>query len=164
MNDLTSLTADVVAAYVAANKISTADLPGVIASVHAAMARLSVDEAEPAPAEDLTKSKAEIRKSITPDGLVSFIDGKSYSSLKRHLTKHGLTFAQYRDRYGLGPDYPSVAPAYSARRSELARSSGLGQKRQMDEVAPPEPEADPAPTATGKKPRKTRTSASGESK
>ncbi len=71
---------------------------------------------------------AQIRKSIQQDGLVSFIDGKSYQTLKRHLGKHGLDMPAYRQRYGLPADYPSTAPGYSERRSALARSLGLGRK------------------------------------
>ena len=79
------------------------------------------------------------RQSIRPDGLVSFEDGRTYKSLKRHLTVRGLTPAQYRQKWGLPPDYPMVAASYSAARAELARAIGLGRK-QPAEVAPePEP-------------------------
>jgi predicted transcriptional regulator len=67
-----------------------------------------------------------IRKSVTPNYLISLEDGKKYKTLKRHLGKLGLTPAQYRAKWGLPDDYPIVAPSYALRRSELARSSGLG--------------------------------------
>jgi predicted transcriptional regulator len=70
-----------------------------------------------------------IRKSVTPNYLISLEDGKKYKTLKRHLGKLGLTPAQYRAKWGLPDDYPIVAPNYALRRSELARSSGLGQQR-----------------------------------
>ena len=70
-----------------------------------------------------------VKKSVTPDAIISLIDGKPYKSLKRHLTKQGLTPAEYRQRYGLSKDYPMVAAAYAAKRSELAKASGLGQQR-----------------------------------
>ena len=85
--------------------------------------------AEPAAEQVEKPTPAQIRKSITPDGLISFVDGKSYKTLKRHLTGHGLDFHAYRARYGLPSDYPSTAPNYSAQRSELARTLGLGQQR-----------------------------------
>jgi len=72
---------------------------------------------------------AQIKKSITPDGLVSFEDGKSYKTLRRHLTIRGLTPEAYRAKYGLPVDYPMTAPSYSAQRSALAKSLGLGQFR-----------------------------------
>ena len=68
-----------------------------------------------------------MRKSITPDGLISFEDGKSYKTLKRHLSGHDLTPEQYREKWGLPRDYPMVAPNYSAARSQMAKSLGLGQ-------------------------------------
>ena len=88
---------------------------------------------------------AQIRKSIRPDGLVSFIDGKSYKTLKRHLTKHGLDPQSYRDRFGLPSDYPTTSANYSAQRSALAKSLGLGQpgRAQQAEKAP-EPVEDSA--------------------
>ena len=67
-----------------------------------------------------------MRRSIVHDGIKSFIDGKSYKTLKRHLTKHGMTPDSYRVRYGLPADYPMVAQSYSETRSSLAKSLGLG--------------------------------------
>ncbi|TXM64672.1 MucR family transcriptional regulator [Methylobacterium sp. WL12] len=122
------LAADFVSAYVSNNNVPVSELPGVIASVHAAVAGL----ANPTPAEPAGPEKptpAQVKKSITPDAIVSFIDGKPYKTLKRHLTKSGLTMESYRARYGLPSDYPSTAASYSAKRSELARSLGLGQLR-----------------------------------
>jgi predicted transcriptional regulator len=70
-----------------------------------------------------------VRKSLgSRDKIISMIDGKPYSSLKRHLTSHGLTPDQYRERYGLKTDYPMVAPAYAEKRRELAKKIGLGRK------------------------------------
>jgi len=64
---------------------------------------------------------------VKPDGIVSFEDGRSYKTLKRHLTGLGMTPAQYRRKWGLPPDYPMVAPNLSAMRSELARGMRLGR-------------------------------------
>lgn len=70
-----------------------------------------------------------VRKSLgSREKIISLIDGKPYSTLKRHLKGHGLTPAQYRERYGLKADYPMVAPAYAERRRELAKKIGLGRK------------------------------------
>ncbi|MCJ2009084.1 MucR family transcriptional regulator [Methylobacterium sp. J-092] len=137
--DFIELAADLVAAYVSNNRVSVSELPGVIASVHAAMSGLAnAAPAEPAGPEKPTP--AQVRKSITPDALISFIDGKRYKTLKRHVTKAGLTIETYRARYGLPSDYPSTAASYSAQRSELARSLGLGQQRRK--AAPKTAEAD----------------------
>jgi predicted transcriptional regulator len=70
-----------------------------------------------------------VRKSLaSKDHIISLIDGKPYTTLKRHLGAHGLTPAQYRERYGLKSDYPMVAPAYAEKRRELAKKIGLGRK------------------------------------
>jgi predicted transcriptional regulator len=81
---------------------------------------------------------------VTPDALISFIDGKPYKTLKRHLSRNGLTIEQYRERFGLPRDYPSTAASYSAQRSELARSLGLGQQRRKSAAPVQEPDEEPA--------------------
>ena len=69
------------------------------------------------------------RKSLSsPDHIISMIDGKSYKTLRRHLTTHGLTPEQYRERFGLKSDYPMVAATYSEARRAMAKSIGLGRK------------------------------------
>ncbi|MCJ2104707.1 MucR family transcriptional regulator [Methylobacterium sp. E-041] len=121
------MTADLVAAYVSNNRVSLSELPGVIASVHAALSSLGQEEtAEPAVEKP---TLAQIRKSITPDGMVSFEDGKTYKTMKRHLTLRGLTPESYRAKYSLPSDHPIVSAAYSVKRSDLARALGLGQQR-----------------------------------
>ncbi len=74
------------------------------------------------------RSRAEARKSITADALISFEDGRPYKILKRHLASRGLTPASYREKHGLPPDYPMVAPNYSAARSQLAKDLRLAEK------------------------------------
>ena len=156
MTETVSLTAAVIAAYVASNKLSPAELPAVIFSVHAALTQLGAPAAEAVEVASDVKTKAEIRKSITPDALISFLDGKPYKTLKRHVAGQGLTMADYRARFGLSDDYPSTARNYSARRSEMAKALGLGQvRREMASPAPaPEPAPEPAtPAPSAKKPR-----------
>jgi predicted transcriptional regulator len=125
--NVVELTASVVSAYVSNNSISPFDLPGLIASVHASIKGLSA----PAAAQEAEKPvpPVSIKKSVTPDYLISLEDGKRYKSLKRHLSGRGLTAAEYRTKWGLPQDYPMVAPNYAAQRSELAKSMGLGRKR-----------------------------------
>lgn len=127
-------TTDVVAAFVSSNSISSSDLPGLIAAVHTAITSLSA----PAPAPEAEKlvPPVSIKKSVTPDYIISLEDGRQYKSLKRHLTGRGLTPAEYRAKWDLPRDYPMVAANYAAQRSELAKAIGLGRKR-----AEPAPEA-----------------------
>ncbi|MBE7186618.1 MAG: MucR family transcriptional regulator, partial [Methylobacterium mesophilicum] len=76
-----------------------------------------------------------IRRSVRPDGIVSFIDGKTYKTLKRHLSANGFDPRSYRERYGLPADYPMVAANYAAQRSALAKAIGLGQPREAVRAA-----------------------------
>ena len=123
---LTALTADIVAAYVEKNHVGVNALPDVIQAVYDALRGLGVASVEPKPEQE-KPTTAQVRRSITGAGLVSFINGKTYKSLKRHLADSGITPEGYRDRYGLPADYPMVSPAYAARRSEIAKSFGLGR-------------------------------------
>ncbi|MGT2488590.1 MucR family transcriptional regulator [Methylobacterium oryzae CBMB20] len=132
-SDYLDITTNVVSSYLSRNHVPAAELPGLIASVHAAFAEIGEGADKPeSPAEKPTP--AQIRKSITPDTLISFIDGKPYKTLKRHLTRHGLTMDEYREHFGLPRDYPSTAPEYSAARSSLARQSGLGRRQRPGEA------------------------------
>lgn len=121
------LTADIVSAFVSNNNVTATELTALIANVHAALDSLG----RPAQSQEPEKlvPPVPIKKSITPDFLISLEDGKRYKSLRRHLKGRGLTPEQYRAKWGLAHDYPMVAPNYSAQRSELARSLGLGRKR-----------------------------------
>jgi predicted transcriptional regulator len=150
--DFASITADIVSSYVANNSVHRGDLPTVIASVHAALLGLTTPKQEES---DKPQPAVSIRKSITPDFLISLEDGKKYKTLKRHLGTLGLTAEEYRAKWGLPGDYPMVAPNYALRRSELARSSGLGQQRRKaaaKAVAAPEDTA--AAPAEASKPKR----------
>lgn len=137
-NATISLAAEVVAAYVGNNTVAVADLPGLIRAVHDALAGVGTPEA--APSEPATKATAaQIRKSITPDALISFIDGRPYKTLKRHLTTHGSTVEEYKARFGLPKDYPTTAPAYSEARSAMAKALGLGQGGRKAKASAPAP-------------------------
>lgn len=121
-----TLAAEIVAAYVGNNSVSVSELPGLIKTVHAAL--LGVDAPLSTPVEAIAKpSPAQIRKSITPDALISFVDGRPYKTLKRHLNTHGLTIEDYKTKFGLPRDYPTTAPSYSESRSAMAKALGLGQ-------------------------------------
>ncbi|WP_267428772.1 MucR family transcriptional regulator, partial [Methylobacterium sp. GC_Met_2] len=104
--DHIEFTAEIVSAYVSNNPVRPADMAELIASTHAALTGLNQSGRPAAPAaEKLTP--AQIRKSVTPDAIISFIDGKPYKTLKRHLNGAGMTIEQYRERFGLPRDYPS---------------------------------------------------------
>jgi predicted transcriptional regulator len=128
--DHIELTADIVSAYVSNNSIPASELANLLASVHTAVSGLAAGGTNKAAEVAVEKpTPAQIKKSITPDALISFEDGKPYKTLRRHLTLRGLTPEAYRAKHGLSADYPMTAASYSAQRSELARSLGLGNSR-----------------------------------
>lgn len=128
------LTSDIVSAYVSNNQIQPGDVASLIGTVHNAIRSIAMGgTAQPqtaaAPEQQRGDPPVSIKKSMTPDFLISLEDGKRYKSLKRHLSGHGLTPEQYRSKWGLPANYPMVAPNYALARSELAKKMGLGQKR-----------------------------------
>lgn len=124
-DQLIELTADIVSAYVSNNPIPAGDLPGLITQIHTSISTLG---APAAPAEVPPTPRVQIKKTITPDYLISLEDGKQYKTLRRHLSIRGLTPDQYRAKWGLPADYPMVAANYAAQRSQLAKELGLGRK------------------------------------
>ncbi len=121
-------TASIVSAYVSKNTVPAEQLSALINQVHAALVRVSAGLGDKA--GEPRKPAVPIKKSIAPDYIVCLEDGKKFKSLKRHLrTQYKMTPEQYREKWGLGADYPMVAPNYAATRSQLAKQMGLGQQR-----------------------------------
>ena len=132
-SNLTELTADIVSAYVAKNSVRPEDLTTLINTVHSALSGVGSGTGAGTAAEEKREPVVSIKKSITPDFLISLFDGKKYKSLKRHLrTSYNMTPEQYREYFGLPRDYPMVAPNYAAARSALAKNMGLGQQRKKN--------------------------------
>jgi predicted transcriptional regulator len=126
-NNAARFTTNVVSSYLSNHHVIAAELPALIATVHAAFAAAQSHQAS-TPAEQFTPAVS-VKKSLSnPDRIISMIDGKPYSALTRHLSSNGLTPAEYRKRYNLPTDYPMVARGYSERRSLLAKALGLGKK------------------------------------
>lgn len=122
------ITVAIISAYVSKNHLARAQLPQLIADIHRALCSLDrglVVETAPAN-EPSSPTAAEIRRSIRAEALTSFIDGRAYRTLKRHLTAHGFSPQSYRARFGLPADYPMIAQDYAAKRSALAKAIGLG--------------------------------------
>lgn len=122
------MAADIVSAYVSANQIALNELPGLIRTVHAALA--DVSNAPASNVESPQEPAVSVKKSITPDYIICLEDGKKFKSLKRHLrTRYGMSPDEYRAKWALPHDYPMVAPNYAKERSNLAKRMGLGQAR-----------------------------------
>ena len=120
------LCAAIITAYVSNNAVPPNELPPMIGAVHSTLTQLM---APPPPEAPKPEPPIPIRRTVTPDHIISLEDGKPYKTLKRHLAGRGLTPDQYREKWGLPRDYPMVAANYASQRSELAKNSGLGRRR-----------------------------------
>lgn len=126
---LLELATEIVAAYVGHNTVPVAELPALIASVHAALVRAETP-LQVAPVAEALRPAITPKKSVHDEFLVCLEDGKKFKSLKRHLRSHyNMSPEEYREKWGLPTDYPMVAPSYAKARSRLAKQMGLGQKR-----------------------------------
>lgn len=149
---LVSLTAEIVEAYVVHNAVRPSSLPELIDSVFQSLRGLSAPpKAEPEKPVPLMP----VRKTLTPDYLISLEDGRRYRTLRRHLSSRGMTPEQYRTKWGLPNDYPMTAPSYTERRSQLAKALGLGQSRarEVPPAAPPAPAPEKAPARRKRAPK-----------
>ncbi len=125
VSELLELTTEIVAAHAGNNSVPSGDLPQLIQDVYKTLA--AVGNAQAAP--EKPKPAVPVKKSVFPDYIVCLEDGKKLKMLKRHLkTAYDLTPDEYRERWGLPPDYPMVAPNYAKHRSNLAKKIGLGTK------------------------------------
>ncbi len=132
-----SLTAQIVSAHVSANEVPAAELPALIRNVHQALASVDKEPVQPPRSEPAVSAK----KSVFADHIICMDCGKSFKTLKRHLSSdHDLTPEQYRAKWNLPASYPIVAADYASQRSQLAKDSGLGRKA----AAPPPPPPPPA--------------------
>ena len=142
-------------------RAASEDVPAFLQQMHQAVSNLTGTGAPESTEEPQTEytPAVSVRKSLaSKDHIISLIDGKPYKTLRRHLAGQGLTPDEYRQRYGLKPDYPMVAENYSEARRDMAKKIGLGRKagqtknnasEQADEA-----EAAPAPRR-GRKPAAT---------
>ncbi len=125
--EITSLTAEIVGAYVGHHTVAANDLPDLIAMVGKGLAELGQAPAEPEP--EKPSPAVPIKRSVRENEIICLVCGKPQKMLKRHLsTRHDLTPEEFRRMFGLKDDYPLVAPAYAATRSALAKKIGLGRK------------------------------------
>ena len=125
--DLLRLGAGIVAAYVSRNAVSAEAVPDIIRTVHHALEGIARGPAQSLP-EERPKPAVSIGRSVQHDYIVCLEDGKRLKMLKRYLrSRYNMSPDEYRRRWGLPPDYPMVAPAYAARRSDFAKQIGLGR-------------------------------------
>jgi len=128
-DEVLGLTAQIVSAHVANNTVSPEALPSLIQEVYRTLAGAGKQPVQPEPPQPAVP----VRKSVFHDHIVCLEDGRKLKMLKRHLrTAYAMTPEQYRQRWGLAPDYPMVAPDYAKRRSSLAKQIGLGTRPRTD--------------------------------
>jgi len=157
------LTAKIVGSYLRHHKVGASQLPDLIATVHRSLSGLGQ---QPLAEEALTPAVS-VRQSVRPDYVVCLDCGYRGKTLRRHISsRHGLSRAEYLKRWRLQPDHPLTAPAYSERRSSLAKQLGLGRKPKTVAALAPRPaetaaehvdgevEAAPEPTRTTRSPSK----------
>ena len=132
---LLTLTTQIAAAYVGANRVDATAVPGLIRDIQRSLTGLEQNNVAEPPESQLPTPRSsaqpavEIRKSVFADHLICLEDGQKATMLKRHLmTAHKLTPDQYRAKWGLPATYPMVAPNYARVRSRLAKEAGLGRK------------------------------------
>jgi predicted transcriptional regulator len=127
LDPIIAIAADLVSSYVSNNSLPAAELPEFISTIYASIKAVSLGVSDVRP--DEVKAAVAVRKSVTADFIICLEDGKRFKSLKRHIgTQYGLTPDQYRAKWKLPSNYPMVAPNYSATRSRMAKSMGLGRK------------------------------------
>lgn len=148
---------NIVSAYVSHNSVRAADLPELISAVNLSIRHLSEGTVAPE-VKSVDNPAVPVKKSVSKDYIVCLEDGKKFKSLRRHLSSfHNLTPDEYRAKWSLASDYPMVAPAYSATRSQLAKESGLGQVARAPETkakAKAEPAVAPIKKAGRGRPKK----------
>jgi len=125
VNELLELTTEIVSAHVGNNTMALGDLPQLIQDVYKTLATVGTVPTVP----ERPKPAVPVKKSVFPDYIVCLEDGKKLKMLKRHIkTAYNMTPDEYRERWGLAPEYPMVAPNYAKHRSALAKKIGLGTK------------------------------------
>ena len=123
--DVLGLTAQIVSAHVSNNSVPPDALPSLIQEVYKTLSGVGKEPAQ----TERPQPAVPVKKSVSADHIVCLEDGKKLKMLKRHLkSSYNLTPEQYRERWGLAPDYPMVAPNYAKHRSSLAKKIGLGTK------------------------------------
>jgi predicted transcriptional regulator len=131
--DLLALTTEIVAAHVSNNTVAVDDLPVLINQVYRSLASMG---APVVPVVEKPQPAVNVKKSVQPDYIICLEDGKKLKMLKRHLkTSYNMTPEDYRERWGLAPDYPMVAPNYARQRSKLAKEIGLGTRARRGDEA-----------------------------
>jgi predicted transcriptional regulator len=122
------LTAKIVGSYVRQHRVRPEELPEIITSVHQALGKLG----QPVQPEEIRTPAVSVRRSVSQEYVICLDCGYRGKTLRRHITtRHGFSRDEYLRRWGLRTDHPLTAPAYSERRSTMAKALGFGRKRKV---------------------------------
>src|SRR5271156_5087810 len=136
------LTAKIVRNYVRHHTVEVGGLSDLITTVHRALGELG----QPNHPEEVRTPAVPVRRSVHQDYVVCLDCGYRGTTLRRHIsTRHGLSRDEYLKRWALRNDHPLTAPAYSERRSILAKELGLGRKPKVPAGPVVSPTAAPKP-------------------
>ena len=125
-SNVVKLAADIAAAYVSFNTVSSSELPELLRTIHGSLDSISHNGAAK---QEERQPAVSVRRSVQTNYLVCLEDGKKLKMLKRYLrTRYNRSPDDYRKKWGLPPDYPMVAPSYSSQRSAFAKKIGLGRR------------------------------------
>jgi len=125
--DLMACVTRIAAAYVAHQHTTLEELPTIIARIYQTLSSVN-DKTAVMTHNPLRAPAVPIEESVHDDYLVCLEDGKQLQMLKRHLsTMYGMTLDQYKARWNLPHDYPTVSASYARRRSAIAHTIGLGK-------------------------------------
>ena len=128
-------TMEIATAYLSNNEVDQNELPELLKSIFQSVA-LVLKDSNSVCTRPAQKPAVPVEESVHDNYIICLEDGKKLQMLKRHLmTAYGLTVEQYKERWGLSASYPVVAPSYSRRRTEIAKTNGLGNARKKKKAA-----------------------------
>jgi predicted transcriptional regulator len=124
--EIMSYITNIAAAYLSNNDVPVDELNGFLKKLFQAVVEISKDASNVKNRPALTPV-VPVEESVYDDYIVCLEDGKKLQMLKRHLnTMYNMTPEQYKEKWGLSVDYPVVSPNYAKRRSDIAKTTGLG--------------------------------------
>src|SRR5262244_3581797 len=120
-------TAMIVSSYVRHHTLRPEQLSDLITTVYHALRHLG----QPIQTEEVLTPAVSVRRSVHHDYVVCLDCGYRGKTLRRHIsTQHALDRNEYLKRWGLRSGHPLTAPAYSERRSTLAKALGRATRGQ----------------------------------
>lgn len=122
--DVLVLAAQIVSAHVSNNRVETDQLPPLVEAVVKALLTTATQDSP----SDQRQPAVPVSQSVEADTIACLECGKRFRTLKRHLARdHGITEAEYRERWSLPASYKLSAPNYAKLRADVARRIGLGR-------------------------------------